>query len=322
MAETTSRTLELLNLLQTHRHWPGSELAERLGITARTLRRDIERLRELGYRVTAERGSLGGYRLEAGSQLPPLLLTNDEAVTMAIGLRLAAAQGLVDGALTTQTALAKFEQVLPPAVRERVNALAATITPETPRGEPVAGELLGQLALACRDHERIRFDYVAVDKTESSRSVEPHALVAARRRWFLVCFDLGRDEWRTFRVDRLSHFFGTRVHFEPRELPEVDAATYVERSFGAAGRRFTAEVVLQVPLARFSELLGVWARGATEDPGHPQVTRWPIAADTLETLVSTLLWIPAGIAYEVQADAETLDFLAASATRLASARPA
>src|ERR1700712_1048808 len=113
MAETTSRTLELLNLLQTHRQWAGSELAERLGVTERTLRRDIERLRELGYRVAAERGVQGGYRLEAGSQLPPLLLSNDEAVTMAIGLRLAATQGLADGALTTQTALAKFEQVLP-----------------------------------------------------------------------------------------------------------------------------------------------------------------------------------------------------------------
>ena len=151
MAETTSRTLELLHLLQTHRQWPGPELAERLGVTDRTLRRDIERLRELGYRVAAERGANGGYRLEAGANLPPLLLTNDEAVAMAIGLRLAAAQGLVDGALTTQTALAKFEQVLPSAVRERVNALAASIAPESPRGAPVAGELLGQLALACRD---------------------------------------------------------------------------------------------------------------------------------------------------------------------------
>ncbi|MEF2976064.1 helix-turn-helix transcriptional regulator [Subtercola sp. YIM 133946] len=341
MAETTSRTLELLTLLQTHRQWAGPELALRLGVTGRTLRRDIERLRELGYRVVAERGAQGGYRLEAGSQLPPLLLTNDEAVTMAIGLRLAAAQGLVDGALTTQTALAKFEQVLPSAVRERVNALAATISPETPRGAPVAGELLGQLALACRDRERIRFAYTAGDGTESARVVEPHSLVAARRSWFLVAWDLQRDDWRTFRVDRLSSLFGTRVHFAQRSLPVPDAATFVDANTQALRRRYHAEVILQVSPARFAELLGPWARDATEFTGDPApatraggggargvaatapATRWPIGADTVESLVSTLLWIPAGIDYEVRADPAIVDFITAAGLRfgVAVARP-
>jgi predicted DNA-binding transcriptional regulator YafY len=342
MAETTSRTLELLTLLQTHRQWAGPELAMRLGVTERTLRRDIERLRELGYRVAAERGVLGGYRLEAGSQLPPLLLSNDEAVTMAIGLRLAATQGLVDGALTTQTALAKFEQVLPAAVRERVNALAATIIPETPRGRPVAGELLGQLALACRDHERIRFAYVAGDGAETSRVVEPHSLVATRRSWFLVCYDLQRDDWRTFRVDRLSGFFGTRLHFEARPLPAPDAAAFVAANTQALLRRYRAEVVLQLPLARFTELLGRWSAGATEElrgardvlPGEGQepvgagqdlpgdggaVTIWPISADTVEALAAILLWIPPGIDYEVRADPAITEFIRASGARFAVA---
>jgi biotin operon repressor BirA-like protein len=149
MAQTTSRILQLLNLLQTHRQWSGAQLADRLAVTRRTLRRDIDRLRELGYRVEATRGSGGGYRLEAGAELPPLLLTAEEAVTMAIGLRVAAAEGLTDGEQTTLSALAKFEQVLPSALRQRVNALAAAVQASSTdsRRTPVPPDLLGQLAL-------------------------------------------------------------------------------------------------------------------------------------------------------------------------------
>src|ERR1700761_9262051 len=190
MGETTSRTLALLNLLQSHRQWSGPELAERLGVTERTLRRDVDRVRELGYRVEAVRGPLGGYRLEAGGALPPLLLTNDEAVSVAIGLRLAAQQGLVDGELTTQSALAKFEQVLPSALRRRVNALATTVEADSPRSPSVDQDLLGFLALACRDQERIRFSYEARDAAQTDRVVEPHALVAEAKAWFLVAWDL------------------------------------------------------------------------------------------------------------------------------------
>ncbi len=152
----------MLNLLQTHRHWPGSELADRLGVTERTVRRDIERLRDLGYRIESTPGAAGGYRLEAGSAVPPLLLTDDEAVAMAIGLRIAAAQRLVDGHDTTLTALAKLEQVLPSPLRRRVNALADAVQPAGIRtGAAVSPEVLGELALACRDHERVRFRYTA-----------------------------------------------------------------------------------------------------------------------------------------------------------------
>jgi predicted DNA-binding transcriptional regulator YafY len=322
MAQTTSRILSLLNLLQTHRQWPGGELAGRLGVTERTLRRDIERLRELGYQVAATRGAAGGYRLEAGSQLPPLLLTDDEAVTMAIGLRVAATQGLVDGEQTTLSALAKFEQVLPAPLRQRVNALAGFVQPQTPRSRanPVSQELLGQLALACRDRERIRFHYQAANSAETDRVVEPHTLVAAARSWFFVCWDLQRTDWRTFRVDRMSAFFGTRVHFEPRELPAGDAAEFVEAALSSLGRRLTAEVHMQLPLETMKEHFGVWASEA--DAIDENTTRWPFGGDSFETMLASLVWIPPSVEYTLHGTPEFLAFAAEAAGRMQRASPA
>ena len=210
MSDTTTRALSLLNLLQTHRHWPGTELAERLGVTERTVRRDVERLRELGYRIESAPGVAGGYRLEAGSAVPPLLLTDEEAVAMAIGLRVAAAQRLVGGPETALTALAKLEQVLPAPLRRRVTALADAVQPAGIRtGEAVSTEVLGELALACRDHERVRFTYTAASGEVSQRRVEPYTLAPADRHWYLLCWDVEREDWRTFRVDRVS---GHRAH--------------------------------------------------------------------------------------------------------------
>ena len=322
MAETTSRTLALLSLLQTHRQWSGPELAERLGVTERTLRRDIERLRELGYRVDAARGAAGGYRLEAGSQLPPLLLTDDEAVTMAIGLRIAATQGLVDGEQTSLSALAKFEQVLPSALRQRVNALAGSVLAGQSRRQAsrealVSSELLGQLALACRDHERIRFHYVAAGGAETDRVVEPHTLVAAERSWFLVCWDLQRGDWRTFRVDRMSRYFGTRLHFVPRELPAKDAAEFVAAAIASLRSRVHAEVVMRMPLAVMREHFGPWAEGATAVDAD--TTSWPIGGDTMELMLSALVWVPAGVEYELRGSDEFLAFAREAAGRMSRA---
>jgi predicted DNA-binding transcriptional regulator YafY len=314
MPETTSRILALLSLLQTHRQWPGPELAARLKVTERTLRRDIERLRELGYHVAATRGVAGGYRLEAGSQLPPLLLSDEEAVTMAIGLRVAATQGLVDGEQTTLSALAKFEQVLPSALRQRVNALAGFVRPQSPRGAPVSQDLLGALALACRDRERIRFHYAAADGSESDRLVEPHALVAALQSWFFVAWDVQRENWRLFRVDRMSRFFGTRVHAGPRALPTADAAEFVERSLGAFRRRFSAEVVLALPIEGMRERFGTWSREASAlDEGR---TIWPIRGESFESMIAMLAWIPADVEYELRGSPEFLAFISASAERM------
>lgn len=314
---TTSRALSLLNLLQTHRHWSGIELSDRLGVTARTLRRDIERLRELGYRVVSVPGAGGGYRLEAGAALPPLLLTDDEAVTMAIGLRVAATQGLVDGALTTLTALAKLEQVLPSALRSRVNALAAHVQPVRPDLPAVSPEVLGKLALACRDRERIRFHYVAASGAESDRVIEPHSLVAAQRYWFLVGWDLERDDWRTFRVDRLDRFFATRLHFDTRELPTEDAAEFVAAAVSSVHQKLTASVVMQLPYERMLEYFGHWAQGA--EAVDENRTRWPIGGRSMQELVSALVWIPEGVEYELQADATITAFVKHAAGRMLAA---
>jgi predicted DNA-binding transcriptional regulator YafY len=313
VSETASRTLALLDLLQSHRQWSGPDLADRLGVTQRTLRRDIERVRELGYRVDAVRGPLGGYRLEAGGSLPPLLLTDDEAVTMAIGLRLTARLGLVDGELTTQSALAKFEQVLPGALRRRVNAVATSVETETPHSPGVSQELLGVLALACRDSERIRFSYVSGRGESSERVVEPHALVAAARAWFLVAHDRDRDDWRTFRVDRMSKLFGTRVRFEPRDIPG-GAAAYVARSVAALRGRVRISVLMQLGLEETRAAFGQWA--ASAEPVTAETTRWVVDAETVEQAFGALAWIPDGVDYRVEGDDRVLDFIRSTATRV------
>lgn len=315
MAETTSRTLALLNLLQAHRQWSGPELAERLGVTERTLRRDVERVRELGYRVDAVRGPLGGYRLEAGGSLPPLLLTDDEAVTIAIGLRVAAQHGLVDGELTTQTALAKFEQVLPSALRRRVNALATIVEAETPRTPTVSQELLGALALTCRDAERIRFSYLDGRGEASDRLVEPHALVAASRAWFLVAWDLRREDWRTFRVDRISKLFGTHVRFVAREVPG-GAAGYVRESVATLQRKVRLDVVLDLPLAEARAAFGPWGDQAIAI--DDRITRWRVDAESPEHAFGALAWIPVGVAYRLEGDPGLLEFIRSTAARAAA----
>ncbi|MCT9818936.1 YafY family transcriptional regulator [Microbacterium sp. W1N] len=296
MSDTTGRALSLLNLLQTHRHWPGAELADRLGVTERTVRRDVERLRDLGYRIESTPGAAGGYRLEAGSAVPPLLLTDEEAVAMAIGLRLAASQRITTGVETTITALAKLEQVLPAPLRRRVNALAETVQPAgLNAGAPVSTEVLGELALACRDHERVRFVYTAASGEVTRRRVEPHALAPADRHWYLLCWDLDKDDWRTFRVDRLAAIDHTRVLFSPRPLtPEqIEEFILVARSW--VQQPVEADAVMALPLAQMREMFGQWGQGATaEGPSH---TRWPVGgADFRETMYG-LSWIPADVEY-------------------------
>ncbi|WP_434810569.1 helix-turn-helix transcriptional regulator [Microbacterium sp. bgisy189] len=296
MSDTTTRALALLNLLQTHRHWPGTELADRLGVTERTVRRDIERLRELGYRIESVPGALGGYRLEAGSAIPPLLLTDEEAVAIAIGLRVAASHRLVAGAETTLTALAKLEQVLPGPLRRRVSALADAVQPAgIVSGAPVSSEVLGELALACRDHERVRFTYTAASGEVTRRRVEPHALAPADRHWYLLCWDLERGDWRTFRVDRLDAVEHTRVLFEPRPLTaeEVEEFILIARSW--ARQPVEADIVMDLPIEQMREWFGQWGQGATEeDAAH---TRWPVGgADWRETMYG-MTYIPEGVGY-------------------------
>ncbi|MDY0910485.1 helix-turn-helix transcriptional regulator [Microbacterium sp. CFBP9034] len=296
MSDTTTRALSLLNLLQTHRHWPGPELADRLGVTERTVRRDVDRLRELGYRIESSPGAAGGYRLEAGSAVPPLLLTDEEAVAMAIGLRVAASQRLVSGPETTITALAKLEQVLPAPLRRRVAALAEAVQPAgLNAGAAVSSDVLGELALACRDRERVRFTYTAASGEVTKRRVEPHALAPADRHWYLLCWDIEKDDWRTFRVDRLADVEHTRVLFERHPLTpeEVEEFILIARSW--VRQAVEADAVMELPLAEMREYFGQWGQGAeAEDDTH---TRWGVGgADWRETMYG-LSYIPAGVEY-------------------------
>ena len=296
MSDTTARALSLLNLLQTHRHWQGTDLAQRLGVTERTVRRDVERLRGLGYRIESASGVAGGYRLESGGALPPLLLSDDEAVAMAIGLRLAASQRLIGGHDTTVTALAKLEQVLPAPLRRRVNALAETVRPAgISAGAPVSPEMLGELALACRDHESVRFSYTAASGAVTDRLVEPHALAPADRHWYLLCWDVNRDDWRTFRVDRLTDLLRTRTRFTPKPLTpeEIDEFVLVARSW--VRQAVEADVVMDLPISDMQAHFGPWGQGATEEDAAR--TRWPVGGSDWRETMYGMSWIPAKVAY-------------------------
>jgi predicted DNA-binding transcriptional regulator YafY len=229
MRDPSGRLLQLLSLLQTPREWPGTELAGRLGVTARTIRRDVDRLRELGYPVHATQGNTGGYRLTAGTAMPPLLLDDDEAIAIAIGLRTVAAAAITGIEDTSLRALAKLEQVLPERLRHRVTALsqAAVILPPVD-GPAADADTLAALASVCVTHEKVRFAYTKADGELTRRLVEPHRLVASGRRWYLVAFDADRAAWRSFRIDRITEVHRTGVRVAGRELPGgVDIVTWV-----------------------------------------------------------------------------------------------
>jgi predicted DNA-binding transcriptional regulator YafY len=248
-ATTASRLLTLLSLLQGRRDWPGAELAERLGVSPRTVRRDVERLRDLGYPVESVSGPAGGYRLRAGAAMPPLLLDDDEAIAIAVGLRTAARSAAVAGIEETAVrALVKLEQVLPAHLRRRVQALqSSTVTlPAREGGPSVDPQCLTILAAACRDHERARFTYRGRDGQRTRRDVEPHALVALGRRWYLVAFDPARGAWRTFRVDRIERP-AAGVRFRPRKIPGGDAARYVAENLASMTFRYEVRVVFHAP---------------------------------------------------------------------------
>lgn len=249
MLETSGRLLRLLSLLQMRREWSGAELAGRLDVTPRTVRRDVDKLRELGYPVDATRGVAGGYRLGAGAELPPLLLDDEEAVAVAIALRTAtggAVSGIEESAVR---ALAKLEQVLPRHLRRRVGALQGfTAALPVASAAAVDHELLSLIASAARDHERLRFSYRRHDGESGRRLVEPIRLVHAVRRWYLVAWDVDRDDWRLFRVDRIDGRPMLDRRFEPRDPPEEDVAAYVHRQVVSARGTVHARVLLHLPL--------------------------------------------------------------------------
>jgi predicted DNA-binding transcriptional regulator YafY len=255
--------LQLLSLLQTHRYWPGSELARRLEVSDRTLRRDVERLRDLGYPVHALRGTAGGYQLQAGAAMPPLLLDDEEAVAIVVGLQ-AAAGGMVEGIEEISVrALGKVVQVMPPRLRRRVDALRSYSVPAVFAGAPseatVPAGLLALLAQACRDQERVRFGYRTRDGEALERSVEPHRLVTVGRRWYLVGWDLTRHDWRSFRVDRIGDGAATGERFRPRPLPAADAAEFVKSGLQSPSPRHRVSVRVRTGAAAVRRQVGRWA---------------------------------------------------------------
>jgi predicted DNA-binding transcriptional regulator YafY len=240
-------------LFQAQRYWSGADLSSRLEITGRTLRRDVDRLRSLGYPVHSTSGTSGGYQLGAGATLPPLLLEDDEAVAVVLGLR-TAASGTVSGIEEASVrALLKLEQVLPSRLRRRVTALHAFILPMASQGPVVDSNILSTIAAACRDHYRLRFTYRGRGDVESQRSCEPHRLVHTGQRWYLVAWDVGRRDWRTFRVDRIHGRLASSSLFAPRNPPEGDFVKYVSKSVAYAPYPHRARVTLYASVQRAAE---------------------------------------------------------------------
>jgi predicted DNA-binding transcriptional regulator YafY len=305
MADTSARTLRLLSLLEGRRYWPGSELAERLQVSARTLRRDVDRLRELGYPIQAQRGVDGGYQLAAGTALPPLVVDDEEAVALAVGLQVAAQGGVEGTAEASMRALAKVIQVMPARLRRRVEALSAATVPASWGSSGQAAvdpAILTTAAMACRDTERLRFSYTAASGEQTDRHVEPHRLVLLGRRWYLVGYDLTRQDWRSFRLDRLTGPGGTGARFRPRELPAADAAAFVQAGIGRATAVYEVEALVDAPAETVRERHG---RYATVEAVSETRSRIRMTIDQLEWPMMLLGSL--GVEFEVISPPELLD---------------
>jgi predicted DNA-binding transcriptional regulator YafY len=321
MPGAPQRLLSLLSLLQRPRLWPGRELADRLAVSPRTIRRDVDRLRELGYPVRAEMGGQGGYRLIGGTAMPPLLLDDEEAVAVAIGLRLAAAQAVTAADDASHRALAKLLQVLPARLRRRVDTLAGAITahpfpPPADPADPVDPDTLVVVAGAIANRERLRFRYARPERPPEDRHVEPHALVVAGRRWQLLAFDLARDDWRVFRLDRATRLTATGAPARRRQVPGGDVAAFLAaRTLGVAPT-YQADVLIRAPAARAAAALGGPSTGTLTD--LPDDTcRWRSRPDTLDWLAFRLA--RAGLDFDVHGPPELTAHLRAVARSFAAA---
>jgi len=301
-----NRSLRLLALLQNRRHWAGADLAERMGVSLRTLRRDVERLRGLGYPVRAAPGVAGGYRLTPGASLPPLVLDDDEAVALTVGLQTAAQAAVTGMAESSVRALAKVLPVLPPRLRRRVDALSAvTVTALWADGETISAEVLTTVAQACRDAVRLDFTYTAAGGERSQRLVEPYRLVPLSRRWYLVAFDPGRGDWRCFRLDRLTDPQTTDVPFAPRRLPDTDAAAFV-RARLRTRTPVPVEARVRAPADGVRRQIGRWATVTSDGEDschvrlHTATPEWAVfALGVLEAEFSVIA--PPEFAQHVQA---------------------
>jgi predicted DNA-binding transcriptional regulator YafY len=275
--------LQLLGLLQSRRVWTGEELAERLEVTTRSVRRDVERLRDLGYPVHASKGHGGGYQLGAGAALPPLLLDPDEAVAMAVCLRLAAGGSVAGVGESALRALSKLDQVMPNRLRSQVAAVHdATVTLTSGQSDtPVQPDVLMTLARACRDHEHVSAGYVDRAGTPTQRRLEPYQLVTTGRRWYLMTYDRDRQDWRSLRLDRMADVRALGSTFVPRDAP--DAASYVRRSISTSPYRYTARVRYQAPVEAIERIFP--AASVDVEPDGPDACIVTTGADDPERMV-------------------------------------
>jgi predicted DNA-binding transcriptional regulator YafY len=315
---TSGRLLTLLSLLQGRRDWPGTELADRLEVSGRTIRRDMERLRQLGYPVESMTGPAGGYQLRAGTAMPPLLLDDEEAIAIAVGLRTAASTSVTGIEETSVRALVKLEQILPVHLRRRVQALKDSTTTLPAGGGPtVDPQTLMVLAAACRDREGVRFGYRGRDGVAARREVEPHALVNLGRRWYLVAWDRVREDWRTFRVDRMTKPSAGGRRFEARPLPGgEEPAAYVAANLSAAYKRYEARVTVHCPAAevrRRPYLAG------TVTPLGADRCEYRTSDDDLAWLATRIVML--GAEFEVHEPPELVEHLRALAARVSRAVP-
>jgi predicted DNA-binding transcriptional regulator YafY len=315
---TSGRLLRLLSLLQTPRDWTGGELAERLEVSPRTIRNDVERLRALGYPVHATRGSVGGYRLEAGSSLPPLLLEDDEAVAVAIGLRTATSGAVTGIEETSLRALAKLEQVLPPRLRRQVSTLQrVTVHVRRRPVTTIDPSMLTELARLAREHFALRFDYSDRKQTASQRRVEPYRIVNSGQRWYLVAWDLDRADWRTFRVDRMRAGMSPGARFAPRGLTDAEVEALIARGVPVEARRHQARVLVHAPAAELAARFGQWFGTITAVDDTSAIVE--TGADDIEQLAAYLGLL--GADFSVDEPPELVAAIRALAARYAAAAP-
>ena len=285
MLKTSARLLRLLWLLQSRRYWSGAELSERVEVDARTVRRDIDRLRELGYAVEASPGLGGGYQLKAGSSLPPVLLDDEEAVTVAVAVRAAASSiGKMEEAAVRL--LAKLDQLLPLRLRKRASALhSVTISLARPESAPSI-DVLTEIACACRDHLKLRINYRDRAGNVTSRAIEPMRLAHTGRLWYLVAWDSQRDDWRTFRMDRVQRLASTGPPFTPRNFPG-DIAAYVSRSITQVPYRYRVRLRLQGSVTELAKRIPSWC-GVLEALDEESCTL-STGADSIEALAAQVV---------------------------------
>lgn len=319
MRETPARLLQLLALLQTRRHWSGPGLAQRLDVTVRTVRRDVDRLRMLGYPVEATRGADGGYRLGRGATLPPLLLSDEEAVAVTVALRAAATLGVTGLDDTALLALIKLDQLLPNRLRRRAQALSDATATAPARGAQVDTDTLLAVAATVRDRQQLRVDYRDHAGALSRRTLHPQRIVHTGNRWYLLAWDLERNDWRSLRLDRLEPRIPTGPTFSPRRDPEPDAVSYVMDSVRSRAYDYRCQMTVHAPAETIADRLGQHAAEVTPLDQH----RCHVTAGAND-LDEAALWLARlGADVTVHEPAELRDHLHALARRFArsSSRP-